>query len=193
MCTDVLRVKPDLVITEKGVSDLAQHYLMKAGVSVIRRVRKSDNNRIARFLLHFTRHLGFCIASCHIVNSAEWLHQQDTRLLFGGLQVQLSEAPSQINLHVLFVPCRKLILVLLLHKSQRPKRHPDVKSLLHQCPSCVTVLLGVSIGILSLMFGQMVSINSVAKKLAGIQSVHKQIIFHTVGGRQRLAIYLHGI
>jgi len=48
MCTDVLRVKPDLVITEKGVSDLAQHYLMKAGVSVIRRVRKTDNNRIAR-------------------------------------------------------------------------------------------------------------------------------------------------
>jgi T-complex protein 1 subunit gamma len=47
MCTDILRVKPDLVITEKGVSDLAQHYLMKAGVSVIRRVRKTDNNRIA--------------------------------------------------------------------------------------------------------------------------------------------------
>jgi len=36
------------VITEKGVSDLAQHYLVKAGISVIRRVRKSDNNRIAR-------------------------------------------------------------------------------------------------------------------------------------------------
>ena len=49
MCSDVLRVKPDLVITEKGVSDLAQHFLMKAGVSVIRRVRKSDNNRIARY------------------------------------------------------------------------------------------------------------------------------------------------
>lgn len=48
MCSDVLRVKPDLVITEKGVSDLAQHYLMKAGVSVIRRLRKTDNNRIAR-------------------------------------------------------------------------------------------------------------------------------------------------
>jgi len=49
MCSDVLRVKPDLVITEKGVSDLAQHFLMKAGVSVIRRVRKTDNNRIARY------------------------------------------------------------------------------------------------------------------------------------------------
>ena len=48
MCADVIRVKPDLVITEKGVSDLAQHFLMKAGISVIRRVRKTDNNRIAR-------------------------------------------------------------------------------------------------------------------------------------------------
>lgn len=41
-------MKPDLVITEKGVSDLAQHWLMKANISVIRRVRKTDNNRIAR-------------------------------------------------------------------------------------------------------------------------------------------------
>jgi len=48
MCADIIRVKPDLVITEKGVSDLAQHFLMKAGISVIRRVRKTDNNRIAR-------------------------------------------------------------------------------------------------------------------------------------------------
>jgi chaperonin GroEL (HSP60 family) len=31
-----------------GVSDLAQHYLVKAGITAIRRVRKSDNNRIAR-------------------------------------------------------------------------------------------------------------------------------------------------
>lgn len=50
MCADIIRVKPDLVITEKGVSDLAQHYLLKAGVSVIRRLRKTDNNRIARYL-----------------------------------------------------------------------------------------------------------------------------------------------
>ncbi|OQR76206.1 T-complex protein 1 subunit gamma isoform 1 [Tropilaelaps mercedesae] len=48
MCADIISVKPDLVITEKGVSDLAQHYLMQANVSVIRRVRKTDNNRIAR-------------------------------------------------------------------------------------------------------------------------------------------------
>jgi hypothetical protein len=28
MCDEILRVKPDVVITEKGVSDAAQHFLM---------------------------------------------------------------------------------------------------------------------------------------------------------------------
>jgi len=48
VCNDIIALKPDLVVTEKGVSDLAQHYLQKAGISVLRRVRKTDNNRIAR-------------------------------------------------------------------------------------------------------------------------------------------------
>ena len=52
VCADVIRVKPDLVITEKGISDLAQHFLVKAGISAIRRVRKSDNNRIARYAVN---------------------------------------------------------------------------------------------------------------------------------------------
>ncbi|CAG5127869.1 unnamed protein product [Candidula unifasciata] len=48
ICSDIIALGPDLVITEKGVSDLAQHYLAKANISVLRRVRKTDNNRIAR-------------------------------------------------------------------------------------------------------------------------------------------------
>lgn len=60
MCEKILEFKPDLVITEKGVSgnqkaanyklivDLAQHYFVKANVTALRRVRKTDNNRIAR-------------------------------------------------------------------------------------------------------------------------------------------------
>lgn len=48
LCEDIIAVKPDVVITEKGVSDLAQHYLVKAGISAIRRLRKTDVNRIAR-------------------------------------------------------------------------------------------------------------------------------------------------
>merc|ERR1711988_627796 len=48
LCDEIIAVKPDLVVTEKGVSDLAQHYLLKANISVLRRVRKTDNNRVAR-------------------------------------------------------------------------------------------------------------------------------------------------
>ncbi|KAK3919084.1 T-complex protein 1 subunit gamma [Frankliniella fusca] len=48
ICADIIAVKPDVVFTEKGISDLAQHFLLKAGISAVRRVRKSDNNRIAR-------------------------------------------------------------------------------------------------------------------------------------------------
>jgi len=76
MCVDVLRVKPDLVITEKGVSDLAQHFLVKAGVSVIRRVRKSDNNRIARAV------------GATVVNSIEELKEEDVGIQCGLFEIQ---------------------------------------------------------------------------------------------------------
>merc|ERR1712137_392975 len=47
-CTHLLSFKPDVVITEKGLSDLAAYYLHKGGVSAIRRIRKTDNERISR-------------------------------------------------------------------------------------------------------------------------------------------------
>ena len=48
LCAEIIAHKPDIVITEKGVSDLAQHYLLKAGITAFRRVRKTDQNRIAK-------------------------------------------------------------------------------------------------------------------------------------------------
>ncbi|XP_064201683.1 T-complex protein 1 subunit gamma [Anguilla rostrata] len=48
LCEEIICLKPDLIFTEKGISDLAQHYLVKANITAIRRVRKTDNNRIAR-------------------------------------------------------------------------------------------------------------------------------------------------
>uniref|UniRef100_A0A224XHT7 T-complex protein 1 subunit gamma n=1 Tax=Panstrongylus lignarius TaxID=156445 RepID=A0A224XHT7_9HEMI len=48
MCKKITELKPNLVFTEKGVSDLAQHFLVKAGITCIRRIRKTDNNRLAR-------------------------------------------------------------------------------------------------------------------------------------------------
>uniref|UniRef100_A0A1B6F2A8 T-complex protein 1 subunit gamma n=1 Tax=Cuerna arida TaxID=1464854 RepID=A0A1B6F2A8_9HEMI len=65
VCADIIALKPDVVFTEKGVSDLAQHYFVKANISAVRRVRKSDNNRIARA----------CGAT--IVNRTEELKEED--------------------------------------------------------------------------------------------------------------------
>jgi len=48
ICNDIIAAKPDIVCTEKGVSDLAQHYLQKANITAFRRLRKTDNNRVAR-------------------------------------------------------------------------------------------------------------------------------------------------
>merc|ERR1719341_1597403 len=48
LCSEIIALKPDVVFTEKGVSDLAQHYFVKAGITCIRRVKKSDNNRLSR-------------------------------------------------------------------------------------------------------------------------------------------------
>jgi T-complex protein 1 subunit gamma len=48
ICANIVAFKPDIVITEKGVSDLAQHYMLKAGITAFRRLRKTDMNRVAR-------------------------------------------------------------------------------------------------------------------------------------------------
>ena len=48
MYMEIIAFQPDIVITVKGVSDLAQHYLAKANITAFRRLRKTDNNHIAR-------------------------------------------------------------------------------------------------------------------------------------------------
>mmetsp|Transcript_24115 Transcript_24115/g.29942 ORF Transcript_24115/g.29942 Transcript_24115/m.29942 type:complete len:302 (-) Transcript_24115:788-1693(-) len=66
MCEAILKFNPDIVITEKGVSDTAQHYLLtKGNVSVFRRLRKTDNNRVAR------------VTGATIVNRPEELQESD--------------------------------------------------------------------------------------------------------------------
>lgn len=47
-CNKLISLKPDVVTTEKGCSDLAQHFLQKAGITVLRRMRKTDNTRLAK-------------------------------------------------------------------------------------------------------------------------------------------------
>jgi T-complex protein 1 subunit gamma len=48
LCNILKKFNPDVIITEKNLSDLALHYLFKSNISVIRRIRKSDNNRLAK-------------------------------------------------------------------------------------------------------------------------------------------------
>ncbi|KAF9778576.1 TCP-1/cpn60 chaperonin family-domain-containing protein [Thelephora terrestris] len=67
MVDKIVELKPDLVITEEGY---AQHFLYKANVSAIRRVRKSDNNRVARAI------------GAAIVNGIEDLQESDVLWAF---------------------------------------------------------------------------------------------------------------
>lgn len=76
MVDQLLEFKPDLVITEKGVSDLAQHHFVKHNVSVIRRVRKSDNNRIA------------LAVGATIVNRVEDLRESDVGTACGEFKIE---------------------------------------------------------------------------------------------------------
>ncbi|KAK6507403.1 T-complex protein 1 subunit gamma [Arthrobotrys musiformis] len=76
LCDHILALKPDLVITEKGVSDLAQHYLLKGNVTALRRVRKSDNNRIAR------------ATGATIVNRVEDLQESDVGNKCGLFEIE---------------------------------------------------------------------------------------------------------
>jgi len=48
MVMEIVKWKPDLVITEKGLSDEAQHWLLKHNVTALRRTQRSITNRIAR-------------------------------------------------------------------------------------------------------------------------------------------------
>jgi len=77
MCEEILRVKPDIVITEKGVSDSAQHFLLKGGnCTVIRRIRKTDNNRISR------------VTGATIVNRPEELQDSDVGTMCGLFEIK---------------------------------------------------------------------------------------------------------
>eukprot|EP00057_Strongylocentrotus_purpuratus_P029840 XP_780013.2 PREDICTED: T-complex protein 1 subunit gamma [Strongylocentrotus purpuratus] len=76
ICSEIIALEPDLIFTEKGISDLAQHYLGKANITAIRRVRKSDNNRIARA----------CGAT--VVNRTDELRKEDLGLGCGLFEIK---------------------------------------------------------------------------------------------------------
>lgn len=48
MVDKIVKVGANVVICQKGIDDVAQHYLAKAGVLAVRRVKKSDMEKLAR-------------------------------------------------------------------------------------------------------------------------------------------------
>ena len=48
MVDKVIKSKANVVICQKGIDDIAQHHLAKAGVYAVRRVKKSDMDKLAR-------------------------------------------------------------------------------------------------------------------------------------------------
>ncbi len=48
MVEKVRKSKANVVFTQKGIDDVAQHYLAKAGIAAVRRVKKSDMEKLAR-------------------------------------------------------------------------------------------------------------------------------------------------
>lgn len=76
MCDAIIRVRPDIVFTEKGISDLAQHFLLKANITAIRRLKKTDNNRLAR------------ACGARIVNDPEDLREEDVGTRAGLFEIK---------------------------------------------------------------------------------------------------------
>ncbi|VDD85678.1 unnamed protein product [Enterobius vermicularis] len=97
MCDDVIRVKPDVVFTEKGVSDLAQHFLLKAGITAIRRLKKTDNNRLAR------------VTGATIVNDTQDLKEEDV-----GTKADLFEVSKIGDEYYVYVTSKETTAVTLV-------------------------------------------------------------------------------
>lgn len=76
LCDKIASFKPDLVITEKGVSDLAQHYFVQANITCLRRLKKTDNIRIGR------------VSGATIVNRPDELREEDVGTNAGLFEVR---------------------------------------------------------------------------------------------------------
>lgn len=86
----IAKVKPHLVCTEKGISDLAQHYFVKHGITALRRLKKTDNDRLAR------------ASGATVVNQPELLKESDV-----GTRANLFEVKKIGDEYYSFITCDK--------------------------------------------------------------------------------------
>ncbi|MEM3841072.1 MAG: thermosome subunit beta [Candidatus Micrarchaeaceae archaeon] len=82
MVEKIKKSKANFVVTQKGIDDVAQHYLSKAGIAAVRRVKKSDIEKIAK------------ATGAKIVTSLDDLEEQD--LGFAGLIEERKVAGEQM-------------------------------------------------------------------------------------------------
>jgi len=73
---DIIKWEPDVVITEKGISDEAQHWFVKHNVTALRRTRKSINDRIAK------------VCGATIVNRPDEIKESDIGLKCGLFEIK---------------------------------------------------------------------------------------------------------
>ena len=97
ICNLLKRFKPDVIFTEKGVSDLALHYLYKSDITVIRRIKKSENFRLAK------------ATGANIVSSIEDLEKND--LGFAG-NFEVKKIGQEY--HTFITNCRDLTVSTIL-------------------------------------------------------------------------------
>jgi len=96
-CDEIIALKPDLIFTEKGISDMAQHFLVRAGITALRRLKKTDNNRLAR------------VCGARIVNDTTDLRPEDI-----GTQADLYEIKKIGDEYFTYVTSEKTTAVTVV-------------------------------------------------------------------------------
>jgi T-complex protein 1 subunit gamma len=125
LCHKLVALKPDVVVCEKGVSDLAQHHLLQANVSVLRRVKKSDSNRLAR------------ACGAVIVNNIDDLREADVGTRCGLFHVDLIGN----DYYAFFDQCREPKACTILLRGQSREVLSELERNLHDALAVARNLL----------------------------------------------------
>ncbi|CAD5210572.1 unnamed protein product [Bursaphelenchus okinawaensis] len=154
-CDEIIALKPDIVFTEKGISDMAQHFLVKAGVTALRRLKKTDNNRLAR------------VTGARILNDTTDLREEDV-----GTLADLYEIKKIGDEYFTFVTSEKTTAVTVLLRGPSKDIINEVDRNLQDAVACVrNILLNPRIvpGAGALEMALSHALNEQSKSIEGVQ------------------------
>ena len=123
-CDEIIRLKPDLIFTEKGISDLAQHFLVKAGITALRRLKKTDNNRLAR------------VTGARIVSDIADLREEDV-----GTMADLYEIKKVGDEYFTYVTSSKTTAVTVVLRGPSKDIINEVERNINDAVNCVRNIL----------------------------------------------------